>query len=749
MNPAIVIAPLLALIASAPAAQTIPVRSGEHDTFSRLVMTVPAGMEWSIERSGRAAEIRLAMPEARFDTQRVFHFIPKTRLAALSQPGDGGVLQLALACDCNVVGFVLSDTLLVVDIQDQAPPQPAQPFYLTPQAAYRFSASPRIVGLGNLRLPVPMEMRDRAAHADTTRVEAPAEAPPGPDPGINISERRLLDQIGRAAEQGLLTPLLPVAAARDAPQADTASAGVSAPALPEQASVSVLAATVIDRDMSRVSGALAHIEKARECLPSDLLAVRDWGGDGEFTVRIGRLRSALYKEFDRLDPDSAAALAKTYLHYGFGAEAREAVKLVPEGLEHREILLALADIVDGPTPTAPTPFAGQQNCDGDTAMWSVLSRPDLAWDANTDAVMQAFARLPLHLRTHLGPRLSRIFAEVDELELAAALLRKIDLAEDTPGPDQDFAAAAIEKSRGETETAVEKMSEVVQSDSEYSPQALVELVDTHWRERMPIPADLPLLAAAYAAEHRKTELGPDLRRTHALALALAGAFDPAFAAHADLARRDGPEPARQALPPLMHLLAENADDVTFLKFGLSVAGDPAADLPTEIEDKLARRMLDLGFPEPAVSLLSTAGVQPASSARRLMRAEAALAMDLPHRALVDLLSVSGPEAARLRAEAMARNGDHGLSGQVLMDADMAAEAARGLWLGESWQGIADDRESPYGRMAEMSLRLLSRTEDQMPETPLARARALLDDSRFARGKIGDLLDVARQARAGD
>ncbi|SFT95434.1 hypothetical protein [Sedimentitalea nanhaiensis] len=735
---------LLAVQATMATSQSISVRSGEHDTFTRLVMRVPSSVKWSIEQIGREASVRLSMPDAKFNTRQVFQRIRRTRLADLSQPeNEGGVLNLELACDCSVVGFNHSSTMLVVDIKDEtkANAEPKARSFQLGEYIYQFGTSPSFQGFQGLKLPVTIgkpNLVDPSAKTDM-QVARP-EKRRTIKPGVNISEQRLLEQIGRAADQGLLAPLQPVPPVPERKKSETDPTPLQTQPVPDRPSVNIAAVTVIDRDMSRVSDALTRMEQNRECLPSGLFALQDWGGDEEFSIRIGKLRTDLYKEFDRLDPVTAANLAKTYLHYGFGAEAREAVLLAPDKIENAEVMLALADVLDNHKRLTNLPFSGQQNCDNDAAMWAVLSRPDLAWDANTEAVAQTFARLPLHLRTHLGPRLSRIFAAVDELELAATLLRKINLAEDEPGPDQEFATAAIQKSRGEAEIAAEKMTEVLETDSEFSPQALVELVDTHWRKRMPIPADLPLLAAAYAAEYRKTDLGPDLRRSHSIALGLSNAFDPAFEAYADLTRRDGPTSARQALPPLLYLLVENADDVTFLKHGLSLASDPATDIPTDLEDKMARRMLDLGFAEPAMSLLSASGAQPARPERKLMRAEAALAMSLPHRALVELLSVAGPEAARLRAEAMARNGDHQLAGQVLMEADMAGDATRGFWLGEDWGTISENQDSLYGKMANVSLQLRDESPGTLPETPLAEARALLDDSQITRARIDELLN---------
>ncbi|MBK0325904.1 hypothetical protein I5535_01215 [Rhodobacteraceae bacterium F11138] len=742
MKPTIVISVLLTLIVSTATAQTISVRSGEHDTFTRLVLYIPAGAEWSIDQADQNAAVRLALPGVRFDTRQVFQRIRKKRLLSLAQTEEGGVLNLELACDCGVVGFNHSSRMLVVDIRDEPPEKVLklpQPLHLG-RHSYRFNQAYGSQSVPDMKLPLQI---DPAPDAGENLAPAVVALQGAETSGLNRSELRLLEQIGRASEQGLLSPIQPIL---EAPEIEGAAISVTSNEMPERASGNVSAMTVVDEEFARISDSVSRFQKEKECLDPTAVGVQNWGQDAEFANRIGNLRANLYSEFDRLNSEAVADLAKAYLYYGFGAEAREAIGLASDTVENTDVMLAMADVLDNRDTSQHSAFVNQQNCETDVAMWAVLSNPKQAWDANTDAVARAFSRLPGHLRSHLGPRLSRIFTDVDELELASAILRKIEISEETPQPDQNFASAAIDKSHGDAEAAAAKMAEVIDTDSEFSPQALIELVDTHWRERMPVAPDMHLLAASYAAEYRGTDLGDDLQRTRTVALALSGDFETAYEAYQTLQRRDPKTDTRQALIPLLYLLAENAGDVAFLKIGLSVISDPDTKLPTELTNKLARRLIDLGFAEPALTLLASSGSQQVAPERKLMRAEAALALNLPHRALVELLSVQGPEAVRLRAQAMAQNGDHRLAGQVFRDAEMNAEAARDLWLGEDWETGVDDQSSPYARMAEVSSQLLEKDMESLPQTPLAQARALLDESQSARSQLVELLEFTEETR---
>ena len=69
---------LLLLFAPPLAAQTVEVRSGEHDTFTRLVFYLPDGVTGSLESGGEDPVVRLSRAGLRFDTGGVFARIPRT-----------------------------------------------------------------------------------------------------------------------------------------------------------------------------------------------------------------------------------------------------------------------------------------------------------------------------------------------------------------------------------------------------------------------------------------------------------------------------------------------------------------------------------------------------------------------------------------------------------------------------------------------------------------------------------------------
>ena len=733
------------------AAQIVTARSGEHDGFTRIVFQVPAGTAWSLQQSGQTAELNVELENVRFDTGQVFNRIARTRLTALSQSGPGEALKLQLGCECEVVGFTQSGSLLVVDIKDREEKEPPRALaYLRPlnQPAYRFRPAPRpepMSGLPSRRqnpeLPpfVGALVSGRPGTEDGGLAQSTVLIPEAEidlTPGINISEQRLLDQIRRAADQGLLTPLVPLPSGTDGAGDTDVVTGVGQRPATLPANVSVT--TSIDRDMTMAASAV-QIQAERRCMQSDLVAVYDWGDERPFGTQISAWRAELFEEFDRVKPDSALGLARNYLHFGFGAEALRALEVVPDAGSGRPVLEAMASLLDYGKLSGTNPFSGQQGCDGDVALWAVLSLPDLPDATNVGSVQRAFARLPAHLRVHIGPDISRRFTDAGDAETAGAILRAVSRAGDEMDPAFDLAEATLVDLQGDPGAAARRMSEVVATGSDQSPEAIVKLVQARWQERAAIQPDIPDLAAAYALEYRDGDLGPDLRRAHVTALALAGRFPEAMEQLADLARRDGDEATELARLPFLTLLIERADDLTFLKYALQYGDGKNNGLPAGLGDDMARRMLELGFAGPALALLSAPGDSPATPERRMIRARAALARELPHRALVELLGLSGPDADRLRAEAMWQNGDFRQAGNMLLAAQDPDGATRGFWLSEAWEEMPAAVDSRYRQVADVTAEL-SRPETGIDSlTPLAQARALIERSSVARVGISELL----------
>ena len=77
---------LLALAAGAApaaAAEGGAIRGGEHDGFTRIVLTVDPTTEWSLETADGRATLRFPGKELPFSTRGVYDRIPRTRITSV------------------------------------------------------------------------------------------------------------------------------------------------------------------------------------------------------------------------------------------------------------------------------------------------------------------------------------------------------------------------------------------------------------------------------------------------------------------------------------------------------------------------------------------------------------------------------------------------------------------------------------------------------------------------------------------
>jgi len=779
------IAFMVTMMVTIPAhAETIVARSGEHDGFSRLVMRLPDNATWSLAQTGMTATLKVDSPTAIFDTSQVFNFIPRTRLRSLQQRGTGTPLKIQLGCDCELKSYVQKDGYLVIDIRDGKAGQTYSSSSgvlplgaISGASGYRFNRSPRHVPDTRMGLNLAAAMPGRMELTEYSLQTAQPEPLPEPHPAVslptpvtplhqqaesalqeatlpdvnllldldetaraaavNASEHRLLQQIGRATNQGLLDLVM-----SEVSEADSSS--VVSPLSTQDRPMNPLdhlsVTTAIDRDMGLVPQHNQESALLSHCIRSKDLAIYNWGSERPFGVQIGSLRSALYKEFDHIDLTAALSLAKTYLYFGFGAEARSMLELLPSGATHTDMLAAMAVLLDGGSLPITHPFAGQQGCDGDAAFWAALADGVIKNTANTEAIQQTLSRMPVHMRVHLGPTISTLFAETGDQHMAAASLRSVDLTGVEGVPDINLAQAAFAEMTGDTETMADELTDEVAERTENAPQALIDLIMLSFDERKGLSPDLPDLVASYELENRDGEMGTDLRLAEVMALSLTGQFPDAFVALAGLSDQDGPIARAAAIEPVMTLLTERADDVTFLQFALLFAEQATATEAKPVAEIMTRRLLDLGFAEQAQSMLLKLSLEPADETRRLMMAEAALGMDLPHRALVELMGLDGAEANKLRAEALWRNGEFGRAGEYLQAEQETDAAARGFWHSENLDAITSNEDGQFSQVADVTAQLDVQVQDPGEMTPLAHARALVESSVGTRDSIQALLD---------
>lgn len=747
----------VALSAAGPAQpETAVVRSGSHQGFTRLVITLASPSGWRLGRSGGGYELRLKRRDVTFDLGRAFDRIARQRLSELAPLGGGGRLRLVLSCACYVKAFAFRPNILVVDIHD-GPPPAKSPFETTlppfaPSHGAQPDPAPAAVSkpagpydwrrLGRAMAPAPINLATVASRRDTA---------------IRAARETLLKQLARAGAQGLIeadperlklaehedTPAdgpPPTPQPPDRPVAATADKGA-----PPPQGLGLTAQTEMDRDSGQET-ASGLTPQGRPCPPAPAFDVGSWADPKRPAgPQIADRRRDLLGEFDRPKPAAVAALAKLYINLGFGAEARTVLDAFPVKIPDAERLRALSGIIDGNGKIPTKAVAGYTGCRGPAAMWSMLASPPPgpAATIETGAVLRNFALLPARLRRLIGPALARRFLDRGDTDTSLAIRNAIARVRPAGDPAVEVLDARLDVAQGKRGAADARLRAVVKKDALRAPKALALLVENRVAMGRPVDPAVTSTIEAMLEDHRGTPTGRALSQAHILALGSEDRFDAAFRELA--ARSKVLDPATGA--GLWAMLADRGSDESLLTHALV---PPKRPLPDKTRLTIARRLLALGFDTAAKGWIASLTL---SDAARLDLAKAAVEAGRGDLALSFLADLPGKQAQTLAAQAYGLTGDYAAQEKALAGLDDTAKEGVAAWRAGDWT-----RAAAYADGARRAAVALTQGQDgheagpgpaapirhatPAPAGPLARDRALLKDSAEMRARLEKLLSEA-------
>lgn len=579
------------------------------------------------------------------------------------------------------------------------------------------------------------------------------------------AEAELLHQLSRAAAQGLVRAEVPEL--RPAPAADTPGTDAPEPApepVPETmaeaeagdetglaAHFNIRSKTSIDRELSKVVARLPVTAEGKECLADSVFDLPGWGDERPMLIQLGEARGGLVGEFDRPTPGSVERLVHLYLYYGFGAEAQATMQSFPGEVENADVLKDVAMIFDLGRADPAGRVAGMVDCDTAAALWGLLARADIGPGdtVNSDAALRAFSALPLHLRRMLGELLAQRFLQMQEPESARAVRDSILRAPGEHGISISMINARLELARGNRRAAEPLLEEVVRANGPDSVEAMILYVEARLQDGLPVDPGMVANAAALAFEFKGSAPAAALERAQVLGHASNGEFAEAFAALARW-RRGGIDALQaQVKDELFAMLAAPEASQLFLTHYFAnrdlVRPDEAS---AELRLALSERLLSFGFTDEARRMrgADAAGTETG----RLFLARAALADFDGAEALRQLDGFDGTEARRLRADALRMLGRHDEATAAYLAADAPQEAGAEAWRAGQWESVAELDEglrrqavAAFGLVPGATPEPLATPPAPGPDGeepgPLARNRALLDESRAARDLIDALL----------
>jgi hypothetical protein len=781
MRSALTAVALLAGTGVAAAQEGGPIRTGEHASFSRIVMTIEPTTEWSLELGPREATVVFPGREITFGTEEVWQRIPRTRVTAI-QPArreDGTAVRVALGCDCRVTASFVGARHLALDIHDGAPVAGAA---VTPGAGAR---------------------PDDATEADEGQRAGGSTAQGAAAPSLAEAERALRGQIARGAEQGVVAldeapaetrqpepraserepaGVGPAAVPRPVASPEQGSSGLSRPAArpiasepaePAAASepaeptptagdgwealhaqVQIEAATVFDRDgTGRASDPAPH----PACRPDEALDVARWSDGRPLPDQTVELRRLLVGEFDRPNGAVVRDLARLHIRFGLGAEAAEILRGFDAEVEERALLADLARVVESRAPDGP--LSRDIACPGRHGLWlAVAGQPAMiASERHFRSMRTALEEMPPALRALVGPELVGRFLDAGRIE-QARILHDVVVR---PGAEAD---AAMRLASGRLAAAERRLpdaeawlSGLVEANAPNAGDAVLALVRARLASGAGVPEDWITDLRVLALEQRRGEREPQARVLIAEAMARNGNLRPAFGELAALAA-DRPEAATSVEAVAARLLGE-ADPKAVGRAAYAEAAIGHAAMVSEapandtVRVAVGARLLDLGLPGPALAYVAPAEAR-GSEGARLVAARARLALGTTEAVLDSLVGVEGGEAALLRARAHALDGNFDAAAAEMEAAGKDDAALPYAWAGGDWARASASTDTVQAAMAAwMAGRADSTPTDRpSPLTPeaafrltppsldrpsLAVARTLLENGR----EVGSLLSA--------
>lgn len=311
----------LMLSVSTAKAETVTVRTGEHDGFTRIVLHAQTDQEWSV--SGDPGELSvISKSGALFDSNSAFDRIQRDRVAEFSDSGTG-TLTAKLNCDCDHRVFPWRRYGLVIDVLDG------------PALSKVDSGSAAEIDISGPELDVPgvpaVEQR----------------------PVLQAADALAIAEIERQIAGALVSPI---------------SSGVTA--LPFHASH-------VSQDLGVT---LDSLSPPRTC--QVLSDPKGWATGHGFVDGLRILRQ-LEPDSVRYTTDQAVMIARHYLHYGFASEARTVLeaanRLGPDGA----VLIDLSRILENPGHMSGQDLALMQ-CGSAALIWQFLSDDSLGAYAESD-----------------------------------------------------------------------------------------------------------------------------------------------------------------------------------------------------------------------------------------------------------------------------------------------------------------------------------------------------------------------------
>ncbi len=720
MRLATIVFPLaLCLFHALPAySQAIPVRSGEHSDFTRLVLSFPEKIEWEFGKNNedyifRPVDFNLES----YLLQGIFERIPRERLKAITQ--DNMELRLEVSASTHASVFEFNANMIVIDIKE-GDADPASKFERNLD-----NPKPSITATQNKTqldpiFPIIISNQNNGSAQSSQPKENLENLPNDPQPIdtaiIENAEKiipELQKNISRAIAQGLLeTKVLQTVIEDEEPRSITTNKSNQSETSLKQlqdtkknVTPQINIQTVVDRDREIASGIFSKTGLPVACITDSELDLKNWGHPIHEGIKIGELRQNIIGEFDRKSVRDIEKLAKYYLFLTFGTEAMATMAAYNLTPEEYPIIYGLAETMKKQQSTQYGNIHLQAHCEGQVALWALASLPEFSQDNqyNHKQALATFSALPLHLRRHIGPSIAQKYIDINDQTQAELYLDLIDRAPGHHGDAFDFVQAKVEMKPENPESASHKLTPIIETNSSFAAEAFIQLIDASQKHNHPVSTEIIDNAEAMLVEHRNSPLEAELLRAIIIGRTLVGDYSIGFS-HLSTQRPGlnlSDEDQADLWSTLLRALTQNSSDLEFAQYTLSnldtILASPA---DATIFTDLASRLLENGFTDAALRILQSRSNNDETSKLSLAKIE--LKKGNLDSALRFVQQVQSPQARTIEARVLYEQGRPNDASKLLRDNNLSTNDLQSYaFIAEDWEAFDTNQENAYAQFVKV------------------------------------------------
>ncbi len=715
-------------------AQSIYVQSGEHANFSRLVIQVPKGKSWILDRVEDKVTLKLTGHRGGFDTSQIFNFIPKIRVKQIT--ADESQLSLYLNCDCEVIAFAVQNSHVAIDIT-------------SPEPVY----NPMVSRIPQLRPPsspkLPSKNIKKSMNNTAEKITLPSI--------FNMSLKReeisiisdvqanLVRELRSATTRGVLEPEKIKSVKRAAHVDAHVFENVQNPIednpqiSDEHAGKNIRISTSMDTLGQTGQTEISMSGIGTYCPSDEFLNIASWGDDRPFNEQISEARLTLFDELDKANSASIVKLARLYIYFGFGHEAKQVLKLSVNPSKELKIIQDISSIIEGEYINKENIFYTLSSCEGAAFLWSILANSKTIHSTGKPInALFPLNKLPIYLRKIVAPMLSNIFLIHGDTKNATTVLRNLERLADPLDPVAEVIQANINIEDGKTTLGVTQLENIISNSSAESPRALIALINSNLESKTLVNPENIELIESYANELQATEIGPELMRAYILSLINSGQFDRAISNSSLIDVKNKDKVAYEVRSYFLKELTRKSSSIVFSDIIFNHFDASFEQLDSTIKMSLASRLLDIGFTQHAHDIIQNIADKPVNETRQILAAQIALALGKPFQAQAELIGIDDSSALALLADAKQTIDAHEDAFALYRKIGSQEKAAQSAWLADSWRELVTSETPIFGALTELNTP--SDLSSREPIGMLHRTKQAIDESAKARQVLHNILE---------